>query len=173
METLVINPNNLKDEEIYKTVIRVKAFVVNDHGEILLEKDSEGMIQLPGGHLEDNEIIEEGLIREVAEETGILVSKEEVSAPFFQIKNYVYDDSNMGKHKLAKMIYFLVKTNKQPDTNVINLTELELSYKLSTIYVHKDEFVDFLKTSTAGKKRLIQVIAEEMLNAYEQLKKIL
>ncbi|MHC1563433.1 NUDIX domain-containing protein [Actinomycetospora sp. C-140] len=48
--------------------------VFNDHGEVLLvRRRDNGQWQAPGGVLELNETFEEGVAREVLEETGVLV----------------------------------------------------------------------------------------------------
>ena len=50
----------------------VTAVVVNDRGEILLQKRSDnGLWALPGGAMDIGEFIRETVIREVKEETGL------------------------------------------------------------------------------------------------------
>ena len=58
MKQILINEDNLKEEELEGTVIRVKAMLINSHGEILLAHNN-GTYQLPGGHKEDEEGMEE------------------------------------------------------------------------------------------------------------------
>jgi ADP-ribose pyrophosphatase YjhB (NUDIX family) len=54
--------------------VSVAAVVTNDHGQILvIQRRDTGAWQLPGGVLELDERIEDGLRREVAEETGVQV----------------------------------------------------------------------------------------------------
>lgn len=48
--------------------------IVNDEGEILLQKRPDGRWGLPGGLMELGESMEEAAIREVQEETGLTVS---------------------------------------------------------------------------------------------------
>lgn len=53
------------------------AFVLNEHGEILLQKRSDANAWgLPGGAMELGESAERAMLREVAEETGLLVKVE-------------------------------------------------------------------------------------------------
>ena len=60
------------------TKLSVKAFINNGKGKVLVLKDaSSSWIDLPGGHLQDGETTEEGLKREVYEETGLSVTKYE------------------------------------------------------------------------------------------------
>jgi molecular chaperone GrpE len=63
--------------------ITIKAVVLNEKGEVLLikrglEELNGGKYDLPGGHIEKNETIEEALIREIKEETGLDAKKGEI-----------------------------------------------------------------------------------------------
>ena len=57
------------------------AFVLNDKGELLVERrgrePQKGMVDLPGGFADIGETAEEGVIREVREETGLVVTRAE------------------------------------------------------------------------------------------------
>jgi 8-oxo-dGTP pyrophosphatase MutT (NUDIX family) len=88
MKTLVFNEKNLNDNDIDEIVTRVKAFVINDSEEVLYA-NADGCLQLPGGHRENNEEYEETLIRELEEEVGLSLNKEEIKFSFFEIKHYI------------------------------------------------------------------------------------
>lgn len=66
-------------------IISVYATIRNDKGEFLLLKRSEdsntnpGKWDLPGGKLEREEILEEAVVREVREETGISIAPGEIA----------------------------------------------------------------------------------------------
>lgn len=63
------DPNAPKAQRV---VPAVTAFVVNDRGELLLERRSDnGRWGMPGGTLEIGENLAEAVVREVREETGI------------------------------------------------------------------------------------------------------
>ncbi|KJK55863.1 NUDIX hydrolase [Saccharothrix sp. ST-888] len=63
------DPNAPKAQRI---VPAVTAFVVNDHGDLLLERRSDnGKWGMPGGTLEIGENLASAVVREVREETGI------------------------------------------------------------------------------------------------------
>ncbi len=53
--------------------ISVKAIIKDEHGNVLLGREQNGNWELPGGGLEHGESAREGLIREIAEETGFVV----------------------------------------------------------------------------------------------------
>ena len=53
----------------------VKAIIVNYFKFLVLVRSKDGLLDLPGGHLEKDEGVSEGLLREVSEETGLLVAR--------------------------------------------------------------------------------------------------
>lgn len=70
----------LKDKNSHKqkvTKLTIMCMVYNDDGSFLVEnrekKDWPGLT-FPGGHVEDEELIEDAVIREMKEETGLEVS---------------------------------------------------------------------------------------------------
>jgi len=81
MKTYIKNPNNLNDEEMDSIVTRVKVFLINNNNEILLAL-SNGGCQLPGGHREENEDLNDTIKREIQEETGIILSNRNRSVPW-------------------------------------------------------------------------------------------
>lgn len=69
--------------------VSVAAVVTNDDGQVLvIKRRDNGAWQLPGGVLELGETIEDGLRREVREETGIDVQPERLTG--------VYKNMNLG-----------------------------------------------------------------------------
>lgn len=51
--------------------VSVKALVLNDEGKFLLSQESNGKWELPGGGLDHGESAQEGLKREIKEESGL------------------------------------------------------------------------------------------------------
>ena len=84
MEQTIFNECNLKEEEIDEISTRVKVFLLNSNNEFLLA-NSNGGCQLAGGHVEKNEELKNTVKREVQEETGIVLSSEEIYNPFYEI----------------------------------------------------------------------------------------
>ena len=76
------------------------AFIQNDKGELLVvrrAKDpAKGTLDLPGGFVDNDESGEQGIIREIREETGLEIKKVEY---LFSVPN-VYQYSGMNIHTL-------------------------------------------------------------------------
>lgn len=141
MKQILINEDNLKEEELEGTVIRVKAMLINSHGEILLAHNN-GTYQLPGGHKEDDEDMEVTLIREVKEETGIDVELE--IGPFMQIVTYDSDYFGTGKKMCSKIYYYIIKTDEVPNYQETNYDELEMQTEFNLLYTDMSGLSSFL-----------------------------
>ena len=76
------------------------AFIVNDNDEMLVvrraKEPAKGTLDLPGGFVDMGETVEEGMIREIKEETGLDVTN--IEYLFSSPNVYVY--SGMGVHTL-------------------------------------------------------------------------
>ena len=70
------------------------AFILNGRGELLVvrraKEPSKGTLDLPGGFVDIGEDIEQGMRREIAEETGLVV--EDIKYIFSTPNEYVYSD---------------------------------------------------------------------------------
>ena len=60
---------NAKISKVRETCI---AFIVND-GKILISYEKNNQLMLPGGGIEENESLEDCLVREIEEETGLVI----------------------------------------------------------------------------------------------------
>jgi 8-oxo-dGTP diphosphatase len=66
--------------------VSVAAAVVNDDGRLLaIQRRDNGRWELPGGVLEHGETIHEGLVREVVEETGVVVEPEALTGVYHNL----------------------------------------------------------------------------------------
>ncbi len=76
------------------------AFIMNSRGELLVERrgnePAKGTLDLPGGFIDNEETAEEGVAREIMEETGLRVSRTEY---MFSLPN-IYLYSGMTIHTL-------------------------------------------------------------------------
>ena len=173
MTTKIYNESNLKDNEIDLIVTRVKIYLINSNNEIMVAS-SNGGIQLPGGHVEEGESDIQACVREIKEETGIEIEKEIVPEPFFEIKHYTKNYKEQGINRIARIIYYLIRTNKTYNSQKINLTENE---KANNFKIRSIPLVDFEKELTLVKEtnsqEINRVIAEEILESFFVLKKTL
>ena len=78
------------------------AFILNDKGELLVARrakdPAKGTLDLPGGFVDNNENAEQGMVREILEETGLKINFTDVEY-LFSIPN-VYHYSGMDIHTL-------------------------------------------------------------------------
>ena len=70
MREIIINDNQLNDNDIESSVIRVKGLLINSKGKILLAHNN-NTYQFPGGHVEEGETLINTVNREIQEETGM------------------------------------------------------------------------------------------------------
>ncbi|OGC81665.1 MAG: hypothetical protein A2V81_05365 [Candidatus Abawacabacteria bacterium RBG_16_42_10] len=125
-----------KQPVLYK--IRVNSFVFNEHGKLLLlqkrddEKFLPGFWETPGGALESNETLEEGVVREVGEEAGIDIKVHQI----FSYSHYSdrHGSPTINLHFLAHMVNpsqsVSLHTNEMQNAAWVNLRQLS-EYKMA------------------------------------------
>lgn len=86
------------------------AFILNEKGELLVarrgKEPAKGTLDLPGGFVDNDENAEQGMVREIKEETGLDINPDAVEY-LFSIPN-VYHYSGMDIHTLD--FFFLCHT---------------------------------------------------------------
>ena len=173
MEVKVYNDDNISREDIHEVVTRVKVCLLNSNNSLLLAT-SDGGCQLPGGHKEEGENLIDTVIREVQEESGIILDKDEIKDGFFCIQHFTKNYENSGRNRCSEMIYFFVRTDKELNLNNLNLTENEIKNKFQLKWVKLDKVEDYVKGFINNTQKEINVIiAKEILVALEELKKYL
>ncbi len=144
-----------------KEVNRVKALLINDSNEIMLGYCN-NQYQFPGGHVEENETLNEALEREIKEETGIIIDVKKLT-PFFKIH---YD----LKENELNIYYYLIHCNDNINYENVNYTNLELEGDYKLIYVHLEE-VETVLMDNINSNPKNRFIVPEMLQALEEYKK--
>ena len=86
MEKIIVNFDNLRTEDINEKIYRPRAIMINSDKEILLGF-CDNTFQFPGGFLEQNETLIEGLRREILEETGISLDNGEITGTLYFVNN--------------------------------------------------------------------------------------
>ena len=168
MKIKYFNNDNIKEEEINDKVIRVKALLINSKKEILLA-EAFTTIQFPGGHLEDGESLNDGLIREVKEETGIVLKG--VYEPFFAIKHFIKDFPVAGNNRSIEIYYFLIPADEVYNLDNINLDDQERKGEFKLYYIPIKKFKKTLMKNI-DLLDINRVVTEEMLLAMNECKKI-
>lgn len=138
---IIINEDNLKTNNIEEYNIKTRAILINDNNEILVGNYN-GTYLLPGGKIDNNEEIIDGLLRELEEETGTYYSNKELNylctIEYFQ-KNYP-KINNKILNRLITTHYYMGEY-KEISLNKIKLTENEQkgNFKLELIPLKKLE----------------------------------
>ena len=142
MKTIIcrdINGNKAEPIPVEKLVFRPSVYgVIIKDGKVLLSPQWDGY-DFPGGGVEKGETLEEALLREVKEETGLTVKKDKIIAceqDFF--KSYHY---NKGTPYHSILMYFLC-TNPEGEITTDGFNEVEKDY------MKKAEWIDIDKVST-------------------------
>ena len=94
------------------------AFIINDKNELLVERrknePAKGMLDLPGGFCDIGETVEEGVIREVKEETGLTIKDPRY---LFSLPN-IYIHSDMEIYTLD--MFFFYKVEGEPEIKAMD-----------------------------------------------------
>lgn len=168
MKSKIYNYDNIKESDITDRVIRVKALMVNSNNEILLGQ-AFGTVQFPGGHLKMQETFNQGLIREVKEETGITLKGK--FEPFFAIKYYLKDFPNKNNNRSIEIYYYRIDTYEVFDLTKISLDNQERKGGFKLEYVSLKMFNKYLK-SHLDNNPFNKLVSREMKLAMREYKKI-
>lgn len=167
MKTKIINYDHIKEEDISDKVIRVKALLINSKKEILLAS-AYTTIQFPGGHLEVGETLNEGLKREVLEETGIVLNGE--YTPFFCLKYFLKDYPVKRNNRSIEIYYYYIFTDEPYNLENIYLDDQERNGEFNLNYVKLKDLKKYLKKNP-GNLEINKIVTNEMLQAIKVLKK--
>ena len=137
-----INPYKLTYGDIDKKVTRVKVLIFNSENKILL-CNVEGKYTFIGGHVEENETLTMALIRELREETGIVLDKQDFNS-FIKIEKWNKNHFNSGKNCLSEIYYYSFYTDYTIDKEKMNLDDLEKNKNFFLKYMDVAEFYDYV-----------------------------
>lgn len=169
MKEILYNPDNLTKEDIEEVVIRVKALIINSKNEITLGY-AHKTYQFPGGHLEEGEKLEEGLIREIKEETGIELVDYKLT-PFQKTTYYTKNYRNSFKNRENDIYYYIVETDQVFNMDNTNLDQHEIEGNYTCVVIPLDKFEETLLASINDNPQN-EIIASEMIVAYHEYKRI-
>lgn len=168
MKVLVSNSYNLKEEDITEVVKRVKILLINSKKEILLGY-SHNNYQFPGGHVEDNETLINAVYREIEEETGISLIKNDTIQPFAVYYGYYKDWPSVNKNRKIEIYYYEIRTDEVPNLANTNYTENEKKGNFELRYINLDDVEFVLKENSKiyGDKSGIEKEMLELFKIYK------
>ena len=168
MKVLIRNKDNLLNSDIDEEIIRARALIINNKNEILLGYMG-NMYQFPGGHMEKNETINDTLIREIKEETGIILDEKEYK-PFIEIDYYEKNYRKSKKNYLIKFYYFLINYNDKYNPSNMCLDNYEIFFNYQLRYIKLDnifnELDKSLKNSSNPEVKCIYDDIKDVINYY-------
>lgn len=169
MKEIIYNYNLLKTEEINQKITRVKALIINSKGEILLGY-SYKTYQFPGGHIENGETLNEGLKRELQEETGMIINTDNLR-PYMLIKHYIKNFNEIDINCSLEIYYYIINTDEKYNLNNTNYDNREKLGNYQLKYVPLSNLSKLLMESINDNEENV-VITEEMLEALKEYQKI-
>ena len=164
----LINIDNIITSKPDKIIKRAKAFLVNSNKEVIIIKTNTGCM-LPGGHLENNESINNALFRELREELGQKYLEVKNITPFYEVEYW----ANKNGLKIQSIVYyFLVNTNKVPNISNRQLTNREKSGNFEVNIIKFDKLREFvINCVVPNRVDINSAIANEILEAIDLIKK--
>lgn len=167
MKETVYNKDNIKKEEIYKTITRVKIILIDSNNDITLAY-SDNVYHFVGGHVEKDESLNNAIIREVEEETGIVLENKEYT-PFYKITQIFKDYPEVGKHNCYEYYYYEIKTDELPNLNKVKYTEEEKKDKFELKKININDIEEELRKtlSWSEKNKNIALTMLEALQVYK------
>lgn len=145
MKKIIYNEDNLKYEQINNIVKRAKVIFVNSKDEILLAYSHKNYYFV-GGHVEKNETDKECLIREVHEETGVLLSDIELNL-FFSVEYLCKDYPLENQNTNYITNYYVLNMDLIPNIKKCSLTNDEEEGQFELKWIAKEDIVEMLNNA--------------------------
>ena len=166
MKEILYNPDKLNEKDITETVIRTKALIINKEYIYLANEGT--VYHFPGGHLEQNETLQECLKREVLEETGIELEENDIKEPFLKIIYQNKDWPLKGKNRKCEIYYYAIETQKEFDITKTKYTEHEKEECFTIEKVPLNKSIQILEENIP-KNQKNEVIIPDMITAIKEL----
>ncbi len=150
----IINDDNLSIDDINKFIKRPRAIIVNSKNEVLIGYASMTThFEFPGGHLEGDETLEQALIREVQEETGIDISNDRFY-PFFRLRYLCKDFPEQGINTSIEFFYYVIYTDKKVNMSNAHLDLCEVNERFAASFIPIQDIEPILEENLKNSKEL-------------------
>lgn len=137
-QIMIIDHKNYSDDMPVFERFNVRAIIYVD-GKFAMEKSRYGDFKVPGGGIEPHETFEQALIREVQEETGLIIKKDSILelGEILEIKRDIFQSD----HKyVCHSLYY--QCDIEPTTTETNLTPSEISQGYELCWAGVDEILE-------------------------------
>lgn len=168
MKLITHNDDNMLKSDMNRVEGRVKLLLINSNDEILLGY-SYNTYQFPGGHIEENENLDDVIEREIKEETGIELQAKGLE-PFFVIEYLTKDYPTEGVNSYYFINYYVVHTDTPYNLDNISLTDNEKNGNFELRYIPLSKVEEELN-STLELNKINKVVVPEMLEVITEYKK--
>ena len=158
MKKIIYNNDNISSKDVTELVVRAKGLLISN-GYLLLGNE-DGALQFPGGHLEENETLEECLLRELQEETGIKLKDIKLKS-FIKITYYNKNYNNSWNNRKNNIYYYVIRTVEKVNLNNINLTDGDIDGNFTVRMIPLDNVKQVLIDSIKDNP-INEVIVKEM-----------
>ena len=166
MKKIIDNKYNISEIDVTEIVKRVKVLIINSDNEILLAY-SNNCYQFPGGHVEDESLID-AVNREVKEETGIVLNNYDIE-PFAVSYRYYKDYPKEGDNRKNEIYYYKIKTDEKPNLDNTFYTEDEINGNFELRYISFNDIEKVLKNNVLdyGDRKGITSEMLELIDVYK------
>jgi len=168
MEKIIINEETLREEQVDKINIKVRALLILKKQ--ILVSNYGGVVMLPGGKVDKGESNKQGLIRELHEETGIMYNEDELKDLFlldYYQSNYPTRENTI-LNRLCKT-YFYYGTFKGIDDINKKMTEKEKKDNFFLRLVDIDDINNNLCDESNPRSEFFNREITEAIKVYKKL----
>lgn len=170
MEFVNINESNLTDSEIDIINNKVRGILVKD--DKVLVANYGGIMLFPGGKVDKGENLEEALVRELSEETGIKYNINEFKKLFI-LKYYQHNYHDRDNNVVNRLITTYYYVGKFKGINLSNTKRTEKEKK-DNFYLELVEIKEILELLKKGKynprKEYFDREIEEVIKVYKRIR---
>lgn len=169
MIEIIKNSKNIKEKDITDTIVRVKAMVINSKNEVLMGH-SYCEYQFLGGHVEDQEDLNQALKRELLEETGLEYDINSFK-PIGVLQKCLSDYPRIGQNTKLVIYYYEIRDDRIPNICKANYTKEEKDGNFKLRYIPFDILEDVIKENVflCGDGQGIALEILEFLDKYRRL----